>query len=541
MSVTVSVSMSDSVNEEWLRQQLQIMRRRRGDLANIEVKSAKGGFPRVGETLCAFANMPDGGYLILGVSEPAFEPVGIGNVAQLEAQLANVARSDAFTHPIECHYFTVSIEGKDVLVAQVFPSALHLRPIAYKGVAYLRQADGDYQMSSQEIAQLQLLAQAQRPQYDRQQIEGSSPADLDNDLLPQFLSAARDSSHRLTDQTDETILRRLQVVGSDGQLTMAGVYALGVYPQQYASQLAATAAVQLPRSMGTRLSARQDFDGPLPAMVDDLTQWVYRNSQNLITYREDGNAIDVPEFPPVAIRELITNAFVHRDLSPLTVSKRVEVRLRSDRLIISSPGGLWGVTESQLGRPGGKSAVNPALYDICKLIRRSDGFRLIEGEGGGIMEALQALEQAGFAPPQFIDSGVTLTVILYRTPAEQRRGKDAFPRLTGRDNGHGYDVSEVVYPSEEPAPRAPAAAQSLPSVARDSGPAASEEKLEKAAAATKHGAVIWPLLPASVPELARQTSLTFPQLRFALKKLMQQGLVQMDGGQGDRFTAYRPL
>lgn len=40
------------------------------DSTEIEVKAARGGLPQnLGQTLSAFANMPDGGTLILGVDE----------------------------------------------------------------------------------------------------------------------------------------------------------------------------------------------------------------------------------------------------------------------------------------------------------------------------------------------------------------------------------------------------------------------------------------------------------------------------------------
>lgn len=88
-----------------------------------------------------------------------------------------------------------------------------------------------------------------------------------------------------------------------------------------------------------------------------------------------------------AIRELVANALVHRDLGPHTLTKRVEIRLLPDRLVIASPGGLWGVSTDQLGTARGESAVNEHLYAICTSLTTLEGARVIEGEGGGIGEA----------------------------------------------------------------------------------------------------------------------------------------------------------
>ncbi len=125
-----------------------------------------------------------------------------------------------------------------------------------------------------------------------------------------------------------------------------------------------------------------------------------------MSYNDGGHGIDTPpEVPMRAVRELIANALVHRDLSATTDSKRVEIRLKDDLLVITSPGGLWGISEGQLGHPEGKSAVNSFLYEICKNVRLPDGTRVIEGEGGGIREAILATREAGLRPPRFTDYG----------------------------------------------------------------------------------------------------------------------------------------
>jgi len=61
-----------------------------------------------------------------------------------------------------------------------------------------------------------------------------------------------------------------------------------------------------------------------------------------------------PALPPRAIREVIANALVHRNPDAVTESKRVEIRIVRNRFIVTSPGGLVGVSLRQLGDPDGK-------------------------------------------------------------------------------------------------------------------------------------------------------------------------------------------
>ena len=64
------------------------------DLPGIEVKAVAGGFPdSLHPTLCAFANRPGGGMVILGLDEAAgFTPVGLPDRRRLKAALASKAR-----------------------------------------------------------------------------------------------------------------------------------------------------------------------------------------------------------------------------------------------------------------------------------------------------------------------------------------------------------------------------------------------------------------------------------------------------------------
>lgn len=389
---------------------------RRGDLTDIEIKAAAGGVPRLGPTICAFANMPEGGTIILGLDESSgFAPVGLTSIATLEQAVASQARTSV-TPPARCEFQTFHVTGKSVLVITVDALPLSQRPARHGGQAYLRQSDGDYVMSEQEIAQIELArTQAARPtQPDRQPVDHTSVEDLDSSLLAAFLNAARTSSRRYAAADENDVLRYTGVVARTGEVSLAGLYAIGKSPQSVSPSLGVTAAVQLPPGAGARTRDLVHLVGPIPDLLEDTMTWVVRNTRTTMGYDERGHGIDESEIPMRAVREIVANALVHRNLDAITDSKRVEIRLLLDRLVITSPGGLWGVSESQLGRPGAKSAVNPVLYDICKFVRMPDAGRVIEGEGGGIREAITALTSAGLRPPRFIDTGIQFTAIIFR-------------------------------------------------------------------------------------------------------------------------------
>ncbi|HON73982.1 MAG TPA: ATP-binding protein [Dermatophilaceae bacterium] len=384
-----------------------------GDKTNVEVKLGAGGCPRLGETLSAFGNMPSGGLIVVGLDEASdFDPVGVADPTAIEAGIASQARNSVVP-PVQVTFDRVSTEGAVIVVARVNPLPLSQRPCRHQGNAYLRQADGDYRMSEPEVQQI--LALRDRPRFDAAAVPGTQLSDLDPDLTQAYVAAVRSSTRRLADASNEAVLRHRGVLVPQGpELTVAGLYALGAYPQQFAPSLAITAAVHLDPRTGARTRDLVHLDGPIPALLEDAMAWVVRNTRATIRYGQDGHAREEYEIPAVAVRELVANALVHRDLSPHTQGKRVEIRLTGDLLVISSPGGLWGIDQAQLGRPLGKSAVNEFLYEICKLVRTESGARVIEGEGGGIRDAQLAMTKANLRPPRFIDKGVSFTALLPR-------------------------------------------------------------------------------------------------------------------------------
>jgi ATP-dependent DNA helicase RecG len=467
---------------------LHTLRARGGDSVVVEAKRAGDGVPRLSETLCAFGNMPDGGTVLLGVDEQrGFAITGVADVAAMEAGVASKARHSVCP-PVHVGFESVEVEGRTVLVVTVAGLPAADKPCRTHGRAYLRQSDGDYVMSEQEVAQL--VAMQNRPRHDASPVPGASAVDLDEALAAGLAVEARRSSRRLKDEADTAIFR-LKGVTNEGVLTVAGLYGLGSYPQQHMPSLSITAAALIPGS-DRRLSDLAHLDGPIPDLLQAALEWVARNTRTGVVFDAAGNGRDEPELPALAVREFVANALVHRDLSPRTQSKQVEIRLLPDRLVITSPGGLWGVSRDQLGEPGGKSAVNEFLYEIGRLVRTADGSRVIEGEGGGIREAKAVLASAGLPEPVFVDTGVSFTVIVFR-------GNE---HLSG-----GASVD------------APMRLRSNP---------------EAILAVLGRGT-------ASVAGLAEATGLTKRQVKYALDKLISVGQVALEGGRGVRATSYRKL
>jgi ATP-dependent DNA helicase RecG len=392
------------------------LRERGGESPFVEVKSAAGGVPdNIAETISAFANMPDGGTIILGLDERReFAPVGLRDPATVARTLANKAR-EAVEPPVQVDVVIERVEGAHVVVATVRPLSASERPCVVRrsGKAYLRFADGDFALSQLEIDAM--IANRHAPDWDEQPVPQAAFDDLEQERVEDFVATARRRDARLASiKDDRELLVRAGVIVAGAGPSLAGLIALGTYPQQFLPHINIRAA-SLPDRANTTLRTLDDatLTGSIAAMLEDATAWTARNSRTRLVEQRTGSVRDVLDPPAVAVRELIANALVHRDLGPWAKSRAVELRISPDEFRITNPGGLFGVTTDRLGMTALTSTRNRRLLEVCKFVRTSDG-RVVEALASGIPAVLAALADADMAPPRFFDQGIAFTAIVER-------------------------------------------------------------------------------------------------------------------------------
>ena len=84
------------------------------------------------------------------------------------------------------------------------------------------------------------------PDADGQVVAGSCREDLDEELVSRYIAAVRETTPRLVNENDTDVLYYTGVVADRAgtELTVAGLYALGEYPQRLLPHLTLTAAVE---------------------------------------------------------------------------------------------------------------------------------------------------------------------------------------------------------------------------------------------------------------------------------------------------------
>lgn len=306
------------------------------------------------------------------------------------------------------------------------PSDQRPRYVKSRGVAngsFVRTGDGDRRMTQAEIGLT--IANRGQPRYDVEPVPEAGPEDLDGTALTRTLARMRDTSRSLRDVDDQTALRRIRVLvpAENGELvpSLAGVLTYGIFPQQFFPQLTISLVVY-PEvgSCGTGVPRFEDnpvIRGAIPDLVAETVS-ALRRHMSIRGYVNGPGRREELDYPQEAMREAIVNAVLHRDYSHVTRGTQIQVELHPGRLIVQSPGSLYGpVRVEELGTEGVSSSRNAFLADMLTntYLPRSD--RLVaENRASGIPAMIRELHRSGLGRPIFRNLPSRFEVEFSRSP-----------------------------------------------------------------------------------------------------------------------------
>ena len=394
----------------------------------IEVKAALKGTPRIYDTLSSFSNQQEGGRIVFGIDEGAgFAVTGVGNVQALQKDVVDQGKE--MTPEIRPTFRVGEYEGKPIVVAYIAGLPMRQRP-AYRttsGVgkgSFVRSGDQDLHMTPVELYEIEAFKDGARDDLSVPAYSGC--AMLDDARVSGLVLGAKEDRPYMARRQPEEVLTLMGAV-RDGKPTLAGLMALSDYPQQAYPNLCVTAIAVAGTEIrqdeeGGRFLDNKRFEGPISEMLEDAVAFVRRNTKMRVSV-VDGRRVDSPEYPENAVREILTNALMHRDYGPYSNGTPVRLAIFSNRLECSNPGGIYGgQSVEDLGRTNVQTR-NPTLVSLLEI----QG--VAENRHSGIPTIRDEMSKAGLRPPVFIDRRGFFTAVLYNEPegqgseGESRRGR----------------------------------------------------------------------------------------------------------------------
>ncbi len=360
------------------------------------------------QAVCAFANdLPNHrqpGYLLIGVHDDG-SPSGLDVSDQLLQNLGAL-RSDGNILPLPAlSVARFQLEGGQVAVVEVQPS--DLPPVRYKGLVWVRIGPRKAIASEQEERILAERRVAGLRSFDATPVRDATVDDLSLALFEAYRHDVIDpeivaANHRSV----EDQLASLRFLDSRaGVPTVAGILMFGKNPRYFLPG----AYVQFLRLPGITLTERPidqaEISGDLLSVLRELDARIKANIQTGLMQVSALREKLTPDYPQVAVRELLLNAIMHRNYQSNTP---VRFYWFSDRIEIQSPGGLYGeVTQATLAQAN--SYRNPVIAECMKSLGYVNRF------GYGIQRAKTLLEQNESPPPCFqVEEHTFLTIIRVR-------------------------------------------------------------------------------------------------------------------------------
>jgi ATP-dependent DNA helicase RecG len=356
------------------------------------------------ETAVSLANA-EGGLLVIGVRNKAAagEPIVAG--VDLDQWSSKEVRDKIFesTAPhLAVIVQPVSLHGATVLAVDV-PKGTEVYGTT-RGVFKWRREDRNQPLDEATMRGLR----ASRNLYDW----SAEPTELAAHMVSR--AALEEAAGRLRQRGADDLanlavsdpgqyLRDCGLLDAEGRLRRAGVLLYGDADALRAAiphwgVLLRTAPS--PGAEGTVLLRRDETRKPLASLIDDL---LLRLSSlvNTQTIRAGAQQIDLTDYPPDAQRELLANAFAHRDWETPGI---VEVLHTPYEMTVSSPGGLLpNVHPETLLRE--TAPRNPLLA------REMARLRLAEQAGQGFDRVYRELARIG-KPPPIVEDGASFRVTL---------------------------------------------------------------------------------------------------------------------------------
>jgi len=379
--------------------------------------SARGHPPRIGfgesdqidfkeqwsgdalENLASFANTR-GGAVYVGVADDG-RLLGTDVSDAQQQRLAGRVRSllqVAADVRVERHH------GVDILVVCVPPSA---QPVLLRGGYWVRSGTTSSKAPPERWTGLVLGQMAKS--WDAQ--PGGTLEDINPEAVRRFVREAKATGNpRLPpdvpdDAPADVVLTTLKLVTEGDRVTNAAVLLFGRDPQRALPSARVRVArfrsndeiVDHPPAAGTIFD---QVDAAVRAVDEHNPSRMIMTSGGASARREESR-----RYPPVAVREAIVNAVVHRDyLAP----GDVQVRVMDDRIEIWNPGGLpAGLTAADLlKRPHPSIPRNGLIAGAAYMAR------LFEGWGTGTTRMRDLCRQAGLPDPVFAEApgGFSVTI-----------------------------------------------------------------------------------------------------------------------------------
>lgn len=406
----------------------EILKREEGK--TLEFKENATSLDGIVKTVAAFANTA-GGTIVVGIEDTTKKVVGLENPLQDETRIVDkIAQSiSPFIMPnIEIRTY----RRKTVIVINVFYS-----PGPYyvvKGsqqVVYVRF--GSTSRVADDAAIATMVSLAKNITFDESPCPRASAHDIDWDAIDKTFEPFKKSLTPTKAQGIGILRPENGAQPSNGGMLLFGKNRANFFPD---------AIIRCVKFAGIHPVKSKDHtivDRHLPEAIDEVLDFIAKNTFIETTIGRK-RRVEVPQYPPAAVREAVINAIVHADYS--VTGSSIIVSIFDDRLEITNPGAVpYGLSlESALS--GASRTRNRVLAKTFHILE------LVEQWGSGLKRIIQTCIESDIKPPKFQELDGCFRVTFYSGKRAKKRALTGWERtfideLTSRTELRAHDAARI--------------------------------------------------------------------------------------------------
>ena len=355
----------------------------------VEFTTSTNNTDKFCEAICAFANdFPNRrqpGYLLVGVNDDRTAS-GLNVTDRLLRRIADL-RSNVNLEPLPAMSVQKhTLRDGEIAVVEVLPS--DLPPVRYKGRVWIRVGPSRRGANQQEERTLVEKRAALQKPFDIRPCLGCTLDDLVLDLFSVgYLPSAVDREVIAENQRDipeQMASLRLYDLAADCP-TNAAALLFAKDPLRWI----AGAYVQFVRWAGTTMAndpiGAKSFSGDLLTVLREIASFVEFRTESYPVAETSFRERKEVDYPPVAVREILMNAMMHRTYES---NAPVQLYWYEDRIDIQSPGGLYGMAAPE-NFPRQTDYRNPVIAEAMATLGYVNHF------GRGVIRAQEALRRNG--------------------------------------------------------------------------------------------------------------------------------------------------
>ncbi len=359
----------------------------------VELKDLSSGneWTSLKETICAFLNT-NGGYVICGIRErnkqysfPGFDRNNEGRIIELRNRFFKNDNDVLLDLSENIDFDYRNVLGKTIAIITVRPLSEDLKYLKFDGTYYERVLTQDKVIPQTKLIQHREYKAELEYSKEISPVIKATIDDLDIDKINQFIIKINTTGKKETVKKDlqdaSDFLRRRYCLNSEGAVTVLGLLLFGKEPFQH---LEYRAEVDCYFETGNDIGRdKRISQNDVINLMDDAFSFVWGHIKVGRSYIGGGRS--EPEFPEKLVREVVNNAFAHRDY---IANKFITIKINPGESIeIKNPGGFKQKmlitdtsTKNEIRRiiSGVPETKNPKLANVLK------AFDKIESQGIGM-------------------------------------------------------------------------------------------------------------------------------------------------------------